>query len=332
LRGGEEIVSDKTFSMDESGWFHAAQFGEHPLRTADGEKIIQVIDDAGVAEMVQWLNAEKKAEEDAGREWAGLLINRDHLYRTNPDADTEAMGWILAAEKRDDGLWLNAKWSIEGERRIAGGVYKFVSPEFDPTSAIPMGESRKRPTRLLGCALTNTPNLRGLHPLCNRAALAEPEIPAERYEMNELKEIAAALGLGEDADLAAIVAKIKEMADAVAMMNAEKKETEAQAFLNANKELIADADAVKAVYLRDPETAKALLNAVRRPAPAKPPVSVAVPARTPEQAAPEGSFRDESGKVWSNRLAFHRTLKGAEAAKHMRAHKAELLRLQSETK
>ena len=150
--------------------------------------------------------------------------------------------------------------------------------------------------------------------------------------MNELKEIAVALGLDENADLAAVKAKIKEITDSVAAMNKAKLEGEADAFCNSNKDRIQDVAAVRGLYMRDPETAKAWMNSLRKPAaPAAPPppVSATVPAQTPAgQQLPDGAFRDESGKVWANRLVYHNTLTGSARKKHLREHRDDLLALE----
>ena len=318
------------FEMDPSGWGHAAPFGEHELWINKDRQIIQVVDDRAVDAIVAEIKAQRAAAEAAGREWPGLLINKDHLIFTDPDADSEAMGWIMDAEKRADGLWLNARWSVVGGTKITGGVYKFYSPEFDPASREDLGGNRKRPMRIVGAALTNKPNLRGLHPLCNRAATM-PGTPAERLDMNELKQIAAALGLGEDADLAAVIAKIKEGQDREAAAAKAKKEGEAEAFLNSHKEQIQDVAAVRELYLKDPESAQVWMNSLRKPVapPAKPaPVTTTVAPQTPSGQIPDGAFRDETGKIWANRLAFHETLSGAARKKHLREHKAELLALE----
>ena len=210
------------FEVDPSGWGHAAPFGEHELWLDSERKIVQVVDERAVDSIVAHIRAMTAEAEAAGRTWEGLLINRDHLFFTNPNADSEAMGWIMDAEKRSDGLWLNSKYSTTGTEKIEGGIYKFYSPEFDPDSSEALGGNRKRPMRLIGAAFTNKPNLRGLHPLCNRAG-KQPDNPAERLTMNELQQIAEALGLGPDADLAAVIAKAKEVSTSMAEMNKQKQ-------------------------------------------------------------------------------------------------------------
>ena len=320
-------MNAKLFEIDPSGWGHAAPFGEHELWLDKDRRIVQVVDERSVDSIVADIRAQKAAAEAEGREWSGLLINRDHLLFTNPDADSEAMGWIMDAEKRPDGLWINSKWSSEGEKKIEGGIYKFYSPEFDSKTGEILGGDRKRPMRLVGAALTNKPNLRGLHPLCNRAA-AEPDKPAERLTMNELQQIAEALGLGPDADLAAVIAKIKEISGAVAEMNKKQKDAEADAFLNSHKEQIQDVAAVRELYLANPDAATRWMNSLKKPVAPKAPAAVTIPGKTPDAQIPDGAFRDESGKVWANRLAYHETLSGAERKKHLREHKAELLAME----
>lgn len=105
-----------------------------------------------------------------------------------------AVGWIVALEARDDGLWGKVEWTPRGELLVRTRAYGFVSPVF--THAKDKGH---RIIQVLRAALTNDPNLTTLTALHNRNQ--------ETSEMeNELRE---ALGLPETADQAAILAAVR---------------------------------------------------------------------------------------------------------------------------
>ena len=153
--------------MAEDGWFQVSPFGEFRNRVGERD-IVMVMDREGLEAQASALKARAAAE---GEKFGGLLVNQDHLCvaaETRAESPTTAMGWIMELEVREDGLWAKAKWSAEGERLIGGGVYKFVSGEWDMESAEDLGEDRVRLRELTGCALTNQPLLPGLAPLCCR--------------------------------------------------------------------------------------------------------------------------------------------------------------------
>ena len=155
------------WKMAEDGWFQVSPFGEFRNRVGKRD-IVMVMDREGLEAQAAALKARASEE---GEKFGGLLVNQDHLCvaaETRAESPTTAMGWIMELEVREDGLWARAKWSAEGERLIGGGVYKFVSGEWDMESAEELGEDRVRLRELTGCALTNQPLLPGLSPLCCR--------------------------------------------------------------------------------------------------------------------------------------------------------------------
>jgi phage I-like protein len=191
-----------------------------------------------------------------------------------------------------------------------------------------LGNNRLRPRQLCGVALTNKPNLSGLKPLCNSRTeetnqqKQSPDNPAERQQaMNELKQIAIALGLGENATLEDVLAKLQADREA-------KLESEAADFVAANKAKIADETVVLNAYKKDPEGTKVLVNAMATPKaePVRIPPTLVIAPKTP--AASAVGFSAPDGKVYANKLAYHRTLRGKAQTEFLNANRVELLALE----
>lgn len=112
--------------------------------------------------------------------------------------DSQAAGWCHAAELRDDGIWAQIDWTDTARDKIAAREYRFISPEFQThisTSEI---------LTLDAISLVNRPAF-------TMAAIAAAQIAtAKTPEEQSMKNIAAALGLPEDATEETILAKINE--------------------------------------------------------------------------------------------------------------------------
>lgn len=72
-----------------------------------------------------------------------------------PSRSGAAAGWITALQARDDGIWGKVEWTGAGRKAVESREYRFLSPMFLHTQNRDGGEI----TRILGTALTNTPNL-----------------------------------------------------------------------------------------------------------------------------------------------------------------------------
>lgn len=312
------------WKMAEDGWFQVSPFGEFRNRVGKRD-IVMVMDREGLEAQASALKA-RAAEE--GEKFGGLLVNQDHLCvaaETRAESPTTAMGWIMDLEVREDGLWARAKWSAEGERLIGGGVYKFVSGEWNLENAEDLGGERVRLRELTGCALTNQPLLPGLAPLCCRAVgddfkNTEPENPAERNaNMDKLKEL---LGLPADASDEQVAEAVGQLLEAKKALEAEKADAAAEEFVKANAGKIGNAEAVKAAFKRDPEGTKTLLAALKVPEEKPLPVTARIPAKTPATAP---GFTAPDGKAYASRTAYYETLKGTARRKFREEHYAELV-------
>lgn len=101
-----------------------------------------------------------------------------------------ARGWIVALQSRGDGIWGQVEWGATGRQLLADKAYRHISPVI---RHLPDGTI----TGVLRASLVNRPNLIGL------TALHQ-----EGSDMDLLAKLRAKLGLKDDADEAAVMAKL----------------------------------------------------------------------------------------------------------------------------
>ena len=152
------------FILPKDGWFHIAAFGEWPHKPTG---LTQIIDDVCADEIIKAFTEFKAAPN-----WPGVLIDFDH-QSLDIDKPTVAAGWIADLQKRDSGLWAQVRWSDIGRQSIEGGRYRFISPVWRSSDCKKLDGDRIRPMKLMNCAVTNDPNIRGLFPLSNAAGAAD---------------------------------------------------------------------------------------------------------------------------------------------------------------
>lgn len=166
-------------------------------------------------EFDKWIKNFATINKSKGR--LGLPIDVDHS--PEKQGDTEAAGWLTELQKRANGteLWGKADWNSLGQTLISDQRYAYISPSYVDDLKDETGKSFG--TALLGVAMTNRPFLEmatvtlskhGAQELALSAAddIKPQDNPIEN--MPELKNIALALGLGEDADEKVILAKLGE--------------------------------------------------------------------------------------------------------------------------
>lgn len=110
--------------------------------------------------------------------------------------EAPAAGWITAVEDRDGAVWGKVEWTKSAAAKVIAKEYRFLSPDFDHTRDGLI-------VKLNGAGLVNRPAL-----VMTALSRNEPQ-PTETNDMS-LKAIAAALGLKDDADEKAVLAKIAE--------------------------------------------------------------------------------------------------------------------------
>jgi hypothetical protein len=156
-------MNENPFSLPDDGWFNIAAPGEWPHKPTG---LVQVLDDEAMAEIVKAF-----VEFKAAPNWPGILIDFDH-QSLDIDKPTVAAGWIVDLAKRDNGLWAQVRWSDIGRKSIEGGRYRFISPVWKSSDCAKLDGDRIRPLKLMNCAVTNDPNIKGLFPLSNSAGAA----------------------------------------------------------------------------------------------------------------------------------------------------------------
>lgn len=270
------LVCNKSFALTSDGWFHAVPLGEYPglLRKPDGtvQQVVQVIDAAACEEIVQAFNKEAGV-----MSFPGLLVDLEHQADTGAMlSDTKAAAWIKDVEKRADGIWCKFELTKLGKELIEGGVYRYQSPTLD---VVALDGDRVQPVRIAKSTLTNTPNFRrGLRPLTNKEqgpdAAGQPKEKTNMdYKAMLLKLLAAN---GQEVPAEASDESIGQMCDKCMTEIANKAKTaEAEAYAEANKGKIANKTTFVAAYLKNPDAAKMMVDAVVLPAtPAAPGVTL----------------------------------------------------------
>ncbi len=172
-------------------------------------------------------------------------IDYDHKAKTG-----EAAGWVKAAEKRADGLWLTVEWTKTAAQKIKEKAYKYFSPEFaDKWKHPKTGTTYKNV--LFGGGITNRPFLKDILPLNMSELFAEQHKEKEgNWMSNTLRE---KLGLPEDATDEQVNAKVDELAAAAAAKVEPPKEED-------NPQLIAASELTEAIKkLSEENPAVALL-------------------------------------------------------------------------
>ncbi len=165
-------------------WVQLVAMGS--FRTRNGVPPVVILADRAQAEAVAAATAAYLGATD-------MVIDYDHQTVRAPvvGGKAEAAGWVKELEVRDDGIWGRVEWTAQASSELAAKRWRYLSPYF---AHRPDG----RVTKLINAGLTNTPNLELV-----AVASAIPETM-----MKDLKAIASALGLGNDADEAAILAAI----------------------------------------------------------------------------------------------------------------------------
>lgn len=211
------LILNRDFRLPDDGWYQIAPMGDFPHPVSG---IMQVIDAEACDAMVA-----RFAADASTTNFPGLLIDFDH-FSLDGEKRSEAAGWILGLEKRDDGLWAQIRWSDSGEEAVKGGRYRFLSPVWARSDCVDLGIStssgqavpRVRPIRILNAAVTNDPNLKGMVPLSNRAEGETVDFYSLNRQANGQKDenmktviekLVNYLGLAADATEAVILEKMQ---------------------------------------------------------------------------------------------------------------------------
>lgn len=150
-------------------WVHLVPTVKGEVLTADGRGPYLVEDAEAII-------AASFAEE------ARLQIDENHAQDLAAPLglSSPARGWIAEMQVRADGIWGRVEWNAAGRALVADRAYRAMSP-------VILHDKAKRIVRILRASLVNRPNFRGLATL------------NQETEMFDVKKLAKALNLAEDA-------------------------------------------------------------------------------------------------------------------------------------
>lgn len=204
---------------------------------------------------------------DGGQE---VLVDFEHQAEAGGTSDTSAAAWASHFRVEPGrGLVADFRMTDVGAEAVSNRRLRFLSV------AWLVNNETREPERITSIALTNKPNI-PVSPVLNRA---EPdnedtlEMTTERTDM-DIKELAALLGLDENATAEDVKAAVQALLEAKAEAEKEKNECEAEKFAEENKAKC-DKAVLKAQYLANREVAKALVAAIH----AEPAAQAAKPAQ-----------------------------------------------------
>lgn len=247
LAAGDKAVS--RIQVAKQGTFFDPRYGKFAITQKDFD---------------EWLRNARALHFADGK--VGIPVDTDH----DPGrGDTEAVGWIVSLDQLGaDGktatpteLWGTVEWNSVGRELVADRRYAYISPEFHPNYRDEQGKSLGNV--LLGVALTNRPFLRtgmATVSLSESVVLATEVIsedsgsappsdsPGRMTPLTLTAAVAKALGVGEDADEAAVLSAIESKsspAQAPVISLAEQAKAEGKVVVDADQlvQLTADAQA-----------------------------------------------------------------------------------------
>lgn len=163
-----------------------------------------------------------------------FVIDYDHATDRSVEqgASSRAAGWIEKLENRDGAVWGKVEWTEPGRKAVAAREYRFISPVFTYT------KTGRVIGTLLRAALVNNPALPQLTALNSNQ---------KETALDELKKIAAALGLPETATLEEVLAKITAVTgNGQALTSAQKRlgDIATAAGLTATADKLSDSEVV----------------------------------------------------------------------------------------
>lgn len=227
-----------------------------------------------------------------------ILVDFDHASETG--GPTEAAAWATDLRSDEEGLHATFRMTDKGAEALSATRYRYLSPAW-------YVDEEGHPTELSTIALTNRPNL-PVPRLLNRKPDADPA-PVQNAEAgeanlpdpagagegnppeegnttepqkNDMDKLREMLGLAAEATDEEVLAAVDALRAERDQLRSEKEQMEAAAkeaaldaeadkFVTEQGDKIADRDACKNAYKRDPEGTRALFNAIRIPAKAAEP-------------------------------------------------------------
>lgn len=116
----------------------------------------------------------------------------DYEHQTLKDVQAPAGGWISDIYKGEDAVIAKVKWTNRAKEYLKNREYRYLSP------VVIVRKKDRKATAIHSAGLTNTPAIDGMFALVNSVDIEDYEENKEDKTM-DLKKLAAALGLPEDA-------------------------------------------------------------------------------------------------------------------------------------
>jgi len=217
-----------------------------------------------------------------------VLVDYEH-FSHDRDKATEAAAWGREVRASADGIEMETAWTPPAREKIAGAVYRFISPEFDGELRQEDGVLKFYPSRLTGAGLTNRPKLKTLRPVSTNRNTEETNT------MNDaLKLLCGLIGCAETAtpeELAQATDAFKQRVSGLEAENAKLRDDRVSADMKANEDVIGKCrDEAKALLCANRDAALALFASQREAlAAAKPAAQDKPPVHQKNRAtAPDG--------------------------------------------
>lgn len=140
----------------------------------------------------------------------------DYEHQTLKDVQAPAGGWIKDLSIEDGAIVAKVEWTPQGKKYLENKEYRYLSP------VVLVRKADGKAIVLHSAALTNTPAIDGMFPIINSIKLDDYE---GGNSMDILKQLAALLGLGEDATEEQVIEALKALvADAKKLKEQAKPE------------------------------------------------------------------------------------------------------------
>ena len=219
-------ILNREGKVAEDGWFHAVPMGVFWNEDAG---VHQLIDDKAVDAMVN--NFRPK-----------VLVDQEH-FSYDTSKSSEAFAWADQVQKRDDGLWAHFDLTDIGSTAIKNSRYRFISPVWLRDDTERVSANVIRPLRVDTWGLTNSPNMKGMVPLTNRAG-ATPDANQPTTGESVMKDrLIAILGASADATDTSLVEMVQALKNRGAIVIDVRKElgdVDEGQIVNRVKTLVAD--------------------------------------------------------------------------------------------
>ena len=181
-----------------------------PLGTVHSQKGTFMVDEESIELVREQFKARK------------LDLVVDYEHQTLSDGQAPAGGWIKEIYKGDDAIVAKVEWTKKAVEYLKNKEYRYLSP------VVIVRKQDKKLMAIHSVALTNTPAIDGMFAIVN-------SIDINNYQTNEggknmdLKQVAKALGLSEEAtedEVKKALAEAAKAAEQVKELEAEKPKAE----------------------------------------------------------------------------------------------------------